>query len=154
MNNWIAEALDMIPQPLTLLTVVSVRGSAPREAGAKMLVGSDFISGTIGGGQLEYRAINLARQTLSESEKPNVAYFRRFPLGPEIGQCCGGVVTMLFESLSAESNDWLEALNHFEEIGQPAVTITSVRADGLCDKQVVTANKSMGYGANSSVPKD
>ena len=72
-----------------LVTVTKTRGSAPREPGAWMWVGPDRVSGTIGGGQLEYMAIDAARTgrlgTLD------------IPLGPEIGQCCGGHVTLLLE---------------------------------------------------------
>ena len=68
-----------------------VRGSSPRDAGAEMFVSATTLHGTIGGGQLEYMAIDKARAMLRGgrvSERMNV------PLGPEIGQCCGGRVIL------------------------------------------------------------
>lgn len=71
--------------------VISARGSTPREAGAEMIVTADDTQGTIGGGQLEYMAIDRARQMLARGE----AEARMdIPLGPEIGQCCGGRVVL------------------------------------------------------------
>ncbi|MGC3937339.1 xanthine dehydrogenase accessory protein XdhC [Roseobacter sp. EG26] len=75
-----------------------VRGSAPREAGAEMFVALTATYGTIGGGQLEYMAIDQARAMLRQgraSTQMNV------PLGPEIGQCCGGRVVLHLTQLSA-----------------------------------------------------
>ena len=71
--------------------VTRVRGSAPREAGAEMLVGPEAIRGTIGGGQLEYMAIDRARAMLASGE---ARAEMDVPLGPEIGQCCGGRVAL------------------------------------------------------------
>lgn len=75
-----------------LVEVSNVAGSAPRDAGTWMLVARDAIFGTIGGGQLEYMAIDQARKllcgALGAPDKPDMDV----PLGPEIGQCCGGRV--------------------------------------------------------------
>ncbi|HEY0213401.1 MAG TPA: xanthine dehydrogenase accessory protein XdhC [Paenirhodobacter sp.] len=76
--------------PFVRVVVAEVRGSAPREPGAAMLVWPDTISGTIGGGQLEYEAIARARQT-------RVPHLDRIALGPAMGQCCGGAVTLAYE---------------------------------------------------------
>ena len=79
-----------------LVTVVEVRGSAPREAGARMLVMPDGgFHGTIGGGALEWRAIAQAREGLER--KAPLARLARHALGPELGQCCGGSVRLLTE---------------------------------------------------------
>lgn len=74
--------------------VVRARGSTPREEGAEMLVGPDAVSGTIGGGHLEYMAIDRARQMLARGE---ATASLDVPLGPEIGQCCGGRVELGFD---------------------------------------------------------
>lgn len=71
--------------------VTSARGSTPREEGAEMFVGPDTTQGTIGGGQLEYMAIDRARQMLARGEGQAQM---DIPLGPEIGQCCGGRVVI------------------------------------------------------------
>jgi xanthine dehydrogenase accessory factor len=82
-------------QPAVLVTVLSAKGSTPREAGAKMVVSADGLSGTIGGGNLEHQCEAAARFFLANgAEGPST---RDFPLGPALGQCCGGHVTVLFE---------------------------------------------------------
>lgn len=80
--------------PAVLITIAAVDGSAPREAGTKMVVTPDDSIGTIGGGTLEFRAIEIARHILAGRQGPSL---RKFPLGPALGQCCGGHVTLLFE---------------------------------------------------------
>lgn len=73
--------------------VAKVAGSAPRNAGTAMLVWKDGQAGTIGGGQLEYDATRIARDLLTQ-----VGYkVEQFPLGPKLGQCCGGSVTLVTE---------------------------------------------------------
>ncbi|MFV0384520.1 xanthine dehydrogenase accessory protein XdhC [Paracoccus sp. (in: a-proteobacteria)] len=74
--------------------IISAKGSVPREAGAQMMVGADRVTGTIGGGQMEYMAIDRARQMLARGE---TSARMDIPLGPEIGQCCGGRVTLLLD---------------------------------------------------------
>ncbi|MCK0168927.1 xanthine dehydrogenase accessory protein XdhC [Jannaschia sp. S6380] len=79
------------------VVVIEARGSAPREAGTEMLVWADGFDGTIGGGALEWRALALARAVL-EAGAPRV---ERMSLGPSLGQCCGGAVTLAIERLDA-----------------------------------------------------
>ncbi len=89
-----------------LVRVASVAGSAPREAGAWMLVSGDAIYGTIGGGALEYRAMSAARDMLAQggaAQRLDVA------LGPEIGQCCGGRVSLELSQADAKAVQALEA---------------------------------------------
>jgi xanthine dehydrogenase accessory factor len=80
------------------VTVLSVQGSAPREVGAAMLVRADGITGTIGGGALEWEAMRIARQMLAEGQDQAD---HRLPLGPALGQCCGGAVGLRFEAAEA-----------------------------------------------------
>lgn len=78
-----------------VITLAEVHGSAPREVGTKMLVWARGQSGTIGGGELEYRLCRQAREMLlDDSQLPVLA---EFPLGPVLGQCCGGFVRVLME---------------------------------------------------------
>ena len=76
-------------QHVAQVRLVRVRGSSPRNAGAQMFVSQTETLGTIGGGQLEYMMIDEARKLLSGEVDRAV---RDVPLGPEIGQCCGGRV--------------------------------------------------------------
>lgn len=90
-------------QPLVLVTLVAVRGHAPREAGAKMLVTAEAVYGTIGGGNLEATAIGLARQMLAAgAASPQMHTLRLTEQAPaEYGvQCCGGEVTILLERVT------------------------------------------------------
>lgn len=73
------------------ITLTDVRGSCPRDAGTDMFVGSASLWGTIGGGQLEYQAIVAARGMLKDNTDDMDL---DIPLGPEIGQCCGGRVRL------------------------------------------------------------
>lgn len=80
-----------------LVTVLDTAGSTPRAAGTKMLVTADHLAGSIGGGALEFTAIETARAMLDG----DVTELRTqtYPLGPKLGQCCGGRVTLLFEPI-------------------------------------------------------
>jgi xanthine dehydrogenase accessory factor len=85
-----------------MVTVAATRGSAPRDAGARLIVHPDgAFTGTIGGGTLEWRAIALAQAALARPS-PKRAELRNFVLGPDMGQCCGGQVELLFEVIGEE----------------------------------------------------
>jgi xanthine dehydrogenase accessory factor len=82
--------------------LTSVRGSSPREQGAFMVIAPDGLVGTIGGGALEYMVIARARQAMRDGLPPGAM---DVPLGPEIGQCCGGRVMVslrVIDTLDAE----------------------------------------------------
>lgn len=81
-----------------LVRVHETAGSVPREVGAWMAVFRDTVVGTIGGGHLELQAIEEARRRLSGTSGEAVL---RYPLGPSLGQCCGGVVHLHFEHVTA-----------------------------------------------------
>lgn len=81
-----------------LVTVQRAEGSVPREAGAWMAVTADSVRGTIGGGHLEFEAIAQARRRLAGSAGEPVI---RYPLGPGLGQCCGGVVYLRYSEAGA-----------------------------------------------------
>ena len=103
MKDWLDTLREAPPDPFALITVASTRGSAPREVGARMLVGADGIAGTIGGGNLEFQAIDMARERLQDTAAPR-ARMHRFALGPSLGQCCGGVVELLFETVTGNES--------------------------------------------------
>jgi len=81
-----------------LVTVLQTRGSTPRDGGTKMLVSVNRCVGTIGGGQLEYAAIQQARNLLLQGKEQQL--IEDFPLGAKLGQCCGGHVSILFEAFA------------------------------------------------------
>ncbi|MEO8278229.1 MAG: xanthine dehydrogenase accessory protein XdhC [Ideonella sp.] len=83
--------------PTIVIEVTQALGSAPRKAGTRMLVSAERLDGTIGGGHLELKAIDLARQMLAARQfSPQSVHY---PLGPALGQCCGGAVTLGFSLL-------------------------------------------------------
>jgi xanthine dehydrogenase accessory factor/xanthine dehydrogenase large subunit len=84
-------------EPAILVEIVEALGSTPREAGALMLVTADAIAGTIGGGELEHRAILRAREALAGEPLPERL---DLPLGPALAQCCGGHVTLRLRQLA------------------------------------------------------
>ena len=105
--NWLSAALDCIAanESAVLVTIAEAKGSTPRESGAKMLVRARDIVGSVGGGQLELLAIDVARRLMADGTKqPDLM---RYSLGPDLGQCCGGAVRLLLEPLSKTDRRWL-----------------------------------------------
>ncbi|WBU58854.1 xanthine dehydrogenase accessory protein XdhC [Paracoccus albus] len=90
------------PEPVARLVITDVRGSSPREVGAEMFVRANGLHGTIGGGQAEYRAIEAARNMLAGHHLSDRIEIR---LGPEIGQCCGGRITVDLKRMTAADID-------------------------------------------------
>ena len=100
-QGWI-EALNSLReagQACVVVVVTDVRGSAPRESGARMIVsGGRLVWGTIGGGRLEHVAIEHASELESSGSRGSES--KRYPLAEKVGQCCGGEVTLFFEPFS------------------------------------------------------
>nr|WP_156374467.1 xanthine dehydrogenase accessory protein XdhC [Pseudorhodoferax sp. Leaf274] len=93
-----------------LVQVTGTQGSAPREAGTWMAVWRGALTGTIGGGQLEYQAVAAARALLAgEAGSPAHGAVVRYPLGPTLGQCCGGVVFLRYRRIAAADAPALRA---------------------------------------------
>lgn len=83
--------------PAVLVTVLATEGSAPRGAGTRMVVSADEARGTIGGGALEFRLVEQARLLLAHDA--GAWRVQDYPLGPLLGQCCGGRVRVLIERI-------------------------------------------------------
>lgn len=98
-QSWIEKLSELRAQgrPCAMVVVTDVQGSGPRESGARMIVaGGELVYGTVGGGNLEHQAIAHASELLKlgAPRSESVAY----PLGEKVGQCCGGQVTLFFET--------------------------------------------------------
>ncbi|MGY8830646.1 MAG: XdhC family protein, partial [Pseudomonadales bacterium] len=93
--SWISALAELQQQgqPCVLVTIIEERGSTPRNAGSKMVVTADRIFETIGGGHLEFKAMELAREMLSSRSQDT--RLERFSLGASLGQCCGGATVLL-----------------------------------------------------------
>ena len=147
MNEWIDELCDLTAagERAVLVSVAGIRGSAPREVGAKMIVTADATIGTIGGGQLEYQCTRLAIDMLDGDETPSL---QKFPLGSSMGQCCGGVVDILFEPIATRLPAWLRDLRALHGQHEPAVVVTHLRGDvGKC---VITGQDAFGDEESAS----
>ena len=130
MRTW-AVVAEMIASHgrCALVTVAAVRGSAPREPGARMVVAPDGgFRGTIGGGELEWQAIGAARSALT-GDAP-AAVLGRFTLGPDLGQCCGGSVRLLTEVFDRDRLDVVQALATREAAG-PFMTRGRIGPHGI-----------------------
>jgi len=117
-----------------LITLAETAGSAPREAGARMVVRpSGGMYGTIGGGELEYEAIEEARAALAAGRGP--ARRRSVGLGPELGQCCGGRVVWRVETFDRRDLAALTPLRAAEREG-PFVALARLAADGRVERRL------------------
>jgi xanthine dehydrogenase accessory factor len=125
-------------QACVLATVAETRGSAPREAGAKMVVAGDACIGTIGGGQLEYQTVECARGLLTAKlADEQRTTLRRFALGATLGQCCGGVATVFLERIDSSALGWLAHLQGVVQRHESAVLITPVDGESVTSNVVV-----------------
>ncbi|KPA88993.1 MULTISPECIES: xanthine dehydrogenase accessory protein XdhC [Pseudomonas] len=99
MNDWLSALADLQNQghPCVLVTIIEEQGSTPRNAGSKMVVSATGTFDTIGGGHLEYKATQIARDLLASGQQGT--RLERFSLGASLGQCCGGATVLLFEPL-------------------------------------------------------
>lgn len=105
MTQWIGWLRRLPDKPTAMISLLATEGSAPRGAGTRMLVWQDGQEGTIGGGQLELRAVEQARAVL---DLPRGTWrVQDYPLGPLLGQCCGGRVRLMVEHLDPAALDWL-----------------------------------------------
>ncbi len=98
-------------RPAVVVEIMRVQGSVPREAGTRMLVAAHEVLGTIGGGHLELRAIASARRLLDGAAE---AAEQHFALGPALGQCCGGALTLRLQTLArAQPERWSASAPRF-----------------------------------------
>lgn len=108
-------------EPCVLLTVLEEKGSVPRERGCKMVVTRDRTWLTLGGGRLEYDCIATARRMLAENQRQ--PHTEQFNLGARLGQCCGGIASVLFEPvIQAQPQIAVFGAGH---VGQALVRILS-----------------------------
>ncbi len=121
-----------------LVTLAEVKGSAPRESGAKMVVWPDGFAGSIGGGRLEFTALAEARRLLAAggAAPPRL---ERVALGPSLGQCCGGAASLLMEIVEASALGWLEPLRQAEAEGRPALLVSALDGGAVAKSLVEPA---------------
>jgi xanthine dehydrogenase accessory factor len=140
MHTWIghAERLLKSGEAVVLITVARAEGSTPREPGARMLVTRDGQWLTIGGGNLEWRATEVARGMLAAPDTTAARRLERVSLGPALGQCCGGVATLAFERLGVADLAWLS-------------TLAQRLRDGRASRRSVLVNEAVAQSAGERV---
>jgi len=128
-DNWITAlaALQAARTPSILVTVIHEMGSTPRDRGTKMVVTRDAQYCTIGGGHLEFQCCAIAREMLMEQAV--LCRTERFSLGARLGQCCGGMASIMFEPVNAAAKPHI-ALFGAGHVGQALVRILT---DLPCD---------------------
>lgn len=115
--DWLraAEHLRARREPGVIVVLLEVRGHAPREAGARMVVSADGAWGTIGGGNLEATATRRAREMVAaraqEPERLELRLSDRAPTEHGV-QCCGGEVTVVLEPLPVVPSVAVFGLGH------------------------------------------
>jgi len=126
-----------------LICVAACRGSVPRDAGTRMVVTGSNQYGTIGGGHLELEAIGIARRMLVDGER---AVLRRFPLAATLGQCCGGVVDLIFESVAprAAETSWIDAVGRCSARGEACILVSEAGSQAAGGTLVVSAHGCSG----------
>jgi len=120
MIDWPVIALRRIRlgEPVAMITLLAVEGSAPRGAGTRMLVWPSGQWGTVGGGNLEHQTSAQARRMLAATGAPAFAV-QDYPLGPLLGQCCGGRVRLIIEALCDRDAAWLTEIERLTGSGVP-----------------------------------
>lgn len=143
MSAWIASLRNALAAEgrAVLVTVAATRGSTPREAGAWMIVTATQAQATIGGGHLEFEALRIARDALRTGN--DGGWLVRFPLAARLGQCCGGVATVLFRCFDAGAAGWLDALTRRVECDTMAVLATPIGL-GICAPTAVAPGGATG----------
>ncbi len=180
---WLKALLQRAAEtPVVRVTVLDVAGSTPRNAGAAMLVTAGEVTGTIGGGALEFEAIKAAREILAENSPPPRAggaasprrgegtlspkwyrEVREYPLGPALCQCCGGFTWVLFEHFGdAERQDLTHLAASLPPAGAliarplmgdgPLIAITDRKTTGDWPVEMVRATRDMLSGARPMAP--
>ena len=147
-ESWIEAARDSVAaqDPAVLVSIVGVQGSSPREPGARMLVRSDSVVDSVGGGVLEYMAIQRARADMRDGRPER--RLLSFPLDRDSQQCCGGIVVLLFEPLFNADAQWLQQLSPIV-IDQGALLVTALGDSS--EKRVVTKDEQQNSAP--SLPK-
>jgi xanthine dehydrogenase accessory factor len=144
-GHWIDAACAHLSRhpAVVRVTVIALRGSAPREAGATMLVDALGTVGSIGGGQLEWQATLAARELLGIRDAAPVR-IADLILGPDLGQCCGGRVELWLERLTRDDLPWLRgaarsvlrARTHRDEAHKPSYVVVTEFRGGVASHRL------------------
>ncbi len=115
---------------VVMVTVAQTKGSTPRETGARLFVTPQGIVGTIGGGNLEFKACKIAQDMLSGLNKQR-STINHFSLAAGLGMCCGGVVEVIFEVIDSNDLNWLFAWVERHDDKNQSVLVTVLKGDSV-----------------------
>lgn len=130
-REWLPAVAELLKREPAVVRIVvaEVRGSAPRDVGTFMLVGKTDVVGTIGGGRLEWESIAAARELLQRDGAAVPARLNRVVLGADLGQCCGGVVSVWLERFTRDNLSLLQAARDAGLRGSAVLSSTVRGAD-------------------------
>jgi len=139
LHSWPRQTLASLRDHAAVVRVLiaGVRGSAPREAGACMLLAGDTLYGTVGGGHLEWQTLRAARELLNSDANARV---QKLILGIELGQCCGGVVEVWLERWTYTDRLLLERLVSELETRKPLWLRSALHGDRIEARSIVTTD--------------
>jgi xanthine dehydrogenase accessory factor len=148
MRAWLAPLKEALQrgEAAMLVHVVELKGSGPRDAGAQMLVTEEQFFGTIGGGELEHTALLEARRRL----QAGMAGVKRYALGPELNQCCGGSVVLVYEPFAPADAAWVRKLATAAEEPFPVLRSVHIEKSGLLRRDWVRSDRGSDYVAHLS----
>jgi xanthine dehydrogenase accessory factor len=115
-----AALMDWLESGAILAALARTEGSTPRDTGAVMIISQSGIAGSIGGGQLEFHVIDVARAMLDSGEMSREL---DLPLGPQMGQCCGGRVLVRLERATQAHLDTLATQEQINENDKPVILV-------------------------------
>ena len=136
MNSWLKHLRTAIAlnNGLVVITIIATKGSTPCTNGDKIVYTSnEAVFGSIGGGNLEFKALSLAKEMLEL--KGNSNQLIKYPLGATLGQCCGGYVKVLFESFVTnnsslkDKDSWVEKVSSLYQESENFILGTSIDND-------------------------
>ena len=136
MSSWLKplNSAIAINNGFVLITIIATKGSTPCSNGDKIVYSSnDAIFGSIGGGNLEFKALSFANEMLNFKNNSNQLI--KYPLGATLGQCCGGYVKVLFESFIRPNSSlktkesWVEKVSNLFNSSEDFVLATSIDND-------------------------
>lgn len=127
-NDWVAKAHAVAETRAKAVLVFVVRhyGSTPRDKGSWMVIQADVSLGTLGGGEVE-RVVEAAAHDMLAGRRPWTRVYEKFLLGPDMGQCCGGGMEVVFEPVDQTSLVWLDQAKTCLHLNEPGFVVISWR---------------------------
>ncbi len=136
MNSWLKPIKTALAlnNGFVLITIIATKGSTPCSNGDKIVYTSnEAVFGSIGGGNLEFKALSFAKEMLNLKNNSNQLI--KYPLGATLGQCCGGYVKVMFESFLRpnsslkDKDSWIEKASKLLNSSEDFVLATSIDND-------------------------